>query len=65
MSDEANRKALVDRWLAPLEGEGAPCGPDLEYDNAMLALNQAAAGKPESQFDAGAPPDWRPATTPS
>lgn len=34
-----------------------PCGPDLEYDDASLAL-RAAAGKPDSQFGPGEPPDW-------
>jgi type VI secretion system protein ImpA len=42
-----------------LADESAPCGVDLEYDNEFLSLNQAAAGKPETQFDAGSPPDWR------
>jgi type VI secretion system protein ImpA len=46
-------------WLLPLDDEAAPCGPDLEYDNDFLALNVAAAGKPESSFAAAEPPDWR------
>lgn len=50
--------ALVVRWLQPLEDAEAPCGPDLEYDNDFLALNQAAAGKPESQFGPAEPPEW-------
>jgi type VI secretion system protein ImpA len=41
--------AQVEGWLQPLDGESAPCGPDLEYDNAFLELTQAAQGKPESQ----------------
>lgn len=58
MSNEGSESALVDQWLEPLAGD-EPCGKDLEYDNAFLALQQAAQGKPESQFDAGEPPDWR------
>ena len=47
----------VDRWLSPLDS-GQPCGPDLEYDPESLELTQAAAGKSESQFAPGEPPDW-------
>jgi type VI secretion system protein ImpA len=50
--------SLVERFLQPLPDASAPCGPDLEYDNAVLALNQSAAGRPESQWDAGEPPNW-------
>ena len=55
--DEAGA-ALVERFLQPLPEESAPCGPDLEYDNAFLTLNQAATGKPETQWSAAEPPDW-------
>ena len=55
--DAATHK--VEAWLEPLADEAAPCGPDLEYDNDFLALNQAAAGKPESQFGGAEPPNWR------
>lgn len=52
----------VDAWLSPLSDE-APCGPDLEYDPAFLALEEAARGKPEQQYgDTLIPaedPDWR------
>jgi type VI secretion system protein ImpA len=54
--------SLSDPALAPwLVGvsEDDVCGPDLEYDNDFLALTQAAAGKPESQFAAAEPADWR------
>lgn len=54
--------SLSDPALAPwLVGvsEAEPCGPDLEYDNDFLALTQAAAGKPETQFAPAEPPDWR------
>lgn len=52
----------VTAWLSPL-GESAPCGPDLEYDPAFLALEEAARGKPEQQFGEtlipAQEPDWR------
>jgi len=52
----------VDAWLSPLS-EQAPCGADLEYDPAFLALEEAARGKAEQQFgDTVIPaqePDWR------
>ncbi|TWI69407.1 type VI secretion system protein ImpA [Pseudoduganella lurida] len=44
-------------------GEGDPCGPDLEYDPAFLALEQAALGKPEVQYgetlSPAVPPEWK------
>jgi type VI secretion system protein ImpA len=53
----------VDALLAPLGDESAPCGPDLEYDSAFLALEEAARSKAEQQFgDTIIPaedPDWR------
>jgi type VI secretion system protein ImpA len=55
--DALERK--VASWLEPLPDGAAPCGPDLEYDNEFLAITQAAAGKPESQFGAAEAPDWR------
>ncbi|HEX3140122.1 MAG TPA: type VI secretion system protein TssA [Rhizobacter sp.] len=52
----------VEDLLASL-GDDAPCGADLEYDPAFLALGVAARGKPEQQFgDTVIPaeePDWR------
>lgn len=52
----------VEDLLASL-GDDAPCGADLEYDPAFLALNEAARGKPEQQFGdtviAAQEPDWR------
>lgn len=51
-----------DALLAPVS-EDAPAGPNLEYDSDFLALNEAAAGKPERQSgNAVIPaeePDWR------
>lgn len=52
----------VDTLLVPL-GESDPCGSDLEYDSAFLALEEAARSKAEQQFgDTIIPaeePDWR------
>ncbi|MGY4828988.1 type VI secretion system protein TssA [Sphaerotilaceae bacterium SBD11-9] len=52
----------VEDLLAPL-GDEAPCGADLAYDPAFLALEEAARGKPEQQFGdtvvAAQEPDWR------
>ncbi|CAG1017801.1 hypothetical protein BURC_02496 [Burkholderiaceae bacterium] len=52
----------VDALLAPVS-DSAPCGADLEYDPAFLALEDAARGKPEQQFGdtviAAQEPDWR------
>jgi len=52
----------VDTLRQPLDPE-APCGADLSYDPAFLALEDAARGKPEQQFGetliAAQEPDWR------
>jgi type VI secretion system protein ImpA len=52
----------VDSLLAPL-GADSPCGDDLTYDPAFLAVELAAAGKAEQQYGdtviAGEGPDWR------
>jgi type VI secretion system protein ImpA len=51
----------VDSLLAPISGQHT-CGPNLEYDPQMRALEEAARGKPEQQFgDTVIPavdPDW-------
>lgn len=56
---EFSGAASIARWLEPLSGADGACGADLEYDNEFLALTQAASGKPETQFEAAVPPDWR------
>lgn len=52
----------VDALLAPVS-DTSPCGDDLEYDPAFLALEDASRGKLEQQFgDTVIPaqePDWR------
>ena len=50
-------------WAAPFPDGG--CGPNLEYDNAFLELQQAAIGKPETQFEPATPPDWNTVETSS
>lgn len=59
MSDFDAAEKNVAAWLQPLPDASAPCGPDLEYDNDFLAITQAAAGKPESQFGPAEPANWR------
>ena len=58
MAELEDFDAQASRWLQPLPDGEAPCGADLEYDNDFLALVQAAAGKPESQFGPAEPPEW-------
>lgn len=52
----------VDALLLEVDSD-APCGPDLEYDPAFLALEQEALGKPEVQYGEtitpAIPPDWK------
>jgi type VI secretion system protein ImpA len=59
MSELDDIAVRIQGWLEALPDEAAPCGVDLEYDNDFLAITKAAAGKPESQFGAAEPPDWR------
>lgn len=59
MSNREELMQQVSAWLAPLSGEEGPSGPDLEHENVFLELTKAAEGRPENQFDKGAPPDWR------
>ena len=39
--------------------EVSPCGDDISYDPAFLELDALILGKPETQFAAGEPPDWK------
>jgi type VI secretion system protein ImpA len=52
----------IDALLVEIE-PGKPCGPNLEYDPAFLALDREAEGKPEVQYGAtitpAVPPDWK------
>lgn len=47
----------LEALFAPLDGD-APSGPDLAYDPAFVAMEQAGAGKPETQWAAAVPPEW-------
>ncbi len=51
----------VDELLTPLS-ESQPCGPDLEYDAAFMALQTLAGGTPErysgNTLIAAEPPNW-------
>jgi type VI secretion system protein ImpA len=51
----------VDALLKPLAG-ATPSGDDLGYDPQFVAMEQAGAGKPETQYGdkvfAAEPPDW-------
>lgn len=58
MDDVRERRELVERWLGSSAADGTPCGPNLEYAGAFLELEQAVAGKPETQHSAAEPPDW-------
>ncbi len=62
MSELEAAAGKVEAWMQPLSDDAQPCGPDLEYDNDYLALNLAAAGKPETQFGPAEAPDWRTAS---
>lgn len=48
----------VEELLQPIS-EDAPCGEDLSYDVALQELENAARGKPETQFSAAEPPEWK------
>lgn len=52
----------VEQLLQPVSEE-SPCGDDLEYDPAFIAMMQAAEGKAEQQMGdeviEAEPPDWR------
>ncbi len=51
--------SMLEPWLQPLPDAEGPCGKDLEYDLEFLELMRVAEGKPETQFSAAEPPNWR------
>lgn len=61
MKREEAVRPMNEAMLAPIVGD-APCGPDLEYDEDFLQLQQCAAGRPEEQYGAtviaARAPDW-------
>jgi type VI secretion system protein ImpA len=48
----------AEELLKPIS-EDAPCGVDLSYDVRLQELEALARGKPETQFSAAEPPDWK------
>lgn len=52
----------VGSYLSELSSD-SPCGENLEYDPAFVALERDVQGKPETQYGdtviAGEPPDWK------
>ena len=50
--------AVADDLLKPISEE-APCGTDLSYDVRLQELDTLVRGKPETQFSAAEPPDWK------
>ncbi|HEY0792497.1 MAG TPA: type VI secretion system protein TssA [Chthoniobacterales bacterium] len=48
----------VEELLHPIS-ETAPCGEDLSNDVALQELETLARGKPETQFSAAEPPNWK------
>jgi type VI secretion system protein ImpA len=49
---------VAEELLKPISDE-APCGEDLSYDANLQALETMVRGKPETQFSAAEPPDWK------
>jgi len=49
---------VAEELLKPISEE-APCGEDLSYDAGFQALETMVRGKPETQFSAAEPPDWK------
>ena len=50
--------SVAEELLRPISEE-APCGVDLSYDVRLQELETLARGKPETQFSAAEPPDWK------
>jgi type VI secretion system protein ImpA len=48
----------AEELLKPISDQ-APCGEDLSYDASFQALETMVRGKPETQFSAAEPPDWK------
>jgi type VI secretion system protein ImpA len=48
----------AEELLKPISGE-KPCGEDLSYDPGIQELETLMKGKPETQFSAAEPPDWK------
>ncbi|HEV2331435.1 MAG TPA: type VI secretion system protein TssA [Verrucomicrobiae bacterium] len=48
----------AEELLKPISEE-KPCGEDLSYDAGFQELETLVKGKPETQFSAAEPPDWK------
>ncbi len=48
----------LNQFLEDVSSE-SPCGDDLEYDPEFQEMERAAQGKPETQFSAAEPPEWK------
>jgi type VI secretion system protein ImpA len=48
----------AEELLQPISGE-KPCGEDLAYDAGFQEIEVIMRGKPETQFSAAEPPDWK------
>ena len=48
----------IEELLQPISEE-TPCGEDLSYDVTLQELENLARGKPETQFSAAEPPEWK------
>jgi type VI secretion system protein ImpA len=49
---------VAEELLRPISDD-APCGEDLSYDQGLQELETLALGKPETQFSAAEPPNWK------
>ena len=49
---------VAEELLKPISDD-TPCGQDLSYDPALQELEILARGKPETQFSAAEPPNWK------
>ncbi len=49
---------VAEELLKPISDE-LPCGEDLSYDPGLQELETLARGKPETQFSAAEPPNWK------
>ena len=49
---------VAEELLRPISDD-APCGEDLSYDQGLQELETMARGKPETQFSAAEPPNWK------
>jgi len=48
----------LEELLKPVS-DGTPCGTDLSEDGSLQEFETLARGKPETQFSAAEPPDWK------